>query len=117
MARAGYDPRQMARMFETIERQGGSRGPEWLSDHPNPGNRVEAINREAQSLQVENSVASNGDFQSVRSRLNQMPQAPTTQEVASRQARRSPRPWGRAAAPSNRRRASGAPISPATSCA
>jgi hypothetical protein len=94
MARAGYDPRQMARMFETIERQGGSRGPEWLSDHPNPGNRVEAINREAQSLQVVNTVASNGDFQSIRSRLSQMPQAPTSQEVASRQARRSSRPVG-----------------------
>ena len=53
MARAGYDPRQMARMFETIERQGGNRGPEWLSDHPNPGNRVEAINREAESLRVD----------------------------------------------------------------
>ena len=53
MARAGYDPRQMARMFERIERQGGGRGPEWLSDHPNPGNRVEAINREAESLRVD----------------------------------------------------------------
>ena len=86
MARAGYDPRQMAHMFETIERQGGNRGPEWLSDHPDPGNRVEAINREAASLRVERVTASNGDFQSVRSRLSQMPAAPTTQEVNSRQA-------------------------------
>src|SRR5687768_5999441 len=31
MARAGYDPRQMASMFQTIEKQGGSQGPEWLS--------------------------------------------------------------------------------------
>ena len=52
MARAGYDPRQMATMFQTIERQGGNRGPEWLSSHPNPGNRIEAINREAAMLQV-----------------------------------------------------------------
>ena len=35
MARAGYDPRDMANMFKTIEKQGGS-GPEWLSDHPEP---------------------------------------------------------------------------------
>ncbi len=42
----------MASMFQTIERQGGNRGPEWLSSHPNPGNRVEAINREAAMLQV-----------------------------------------------------------------
>ncbi len=85
MARAGYDPRQMAHMFERIERQGGGRGPEWLSDHPNPGNRVEAINREAASLRVGRSMASNGDFQAMRSRLNRMSAAPTMQEVASRQ--------------------------------
>jgi hypothetical protein len=40
MARAGYDPRDMANMFATIEKQGGSGGPQWLSDHPNPGNRA-----------------------------------------------------------------------------
>src|SRR5688500_8515125 len=38
MARAGYDPRQMANIFQTIERQGGNRAPEWMSSHPNPGN-------------------------------------------------------------------------------
>ena len=34
-------------MFKTIEAEGGGSGPEWLSSHPNPGNRYEAINREA----------------------------------------------------------------------
>ncbi len=43
MARAGYDPRDMANMFKTIEQQSGRGGPEFLSDHPNPGNRVEYI--------------------------------------------------------------------------
>src|SRR6266850_895384 len=42
MATAGYDPRHMAEMFKTIEAQGGS-GPEFLSDHPNPGNRYQYI--------------------------------------------------------------------------
>ena len=51
MARAGYDPRQMANMFRTIEQQNRSAAPEWLSDHPNPGNRYEAILREAETLQ------------------------------------------------------------------
>ena len=45
MARAGYDP-LMANMFKTTRRR-GSNGPEFLSDHLNPGNRYEAINREA----------------------------------------------------------------------
>ena len=44
MARAGYDPRDLAQMFETIQKQGGSGGPEWLSSHPNPGNRTQYIN-------------------------------------------------------------------------
>ena len=47
MARAGYDPRHMANMFQTIERRSGSGGPEWMSDHPSPANRYAAINREA----------------------------------------------------------------------
>ena len=47
MARAGYDPRDMANMFQTIARRSGNGGPEWLSDHPNPANRYAAINREA----------------------------------------------------------------------
>src|SRR5262249_21869461 len=46
MARAGYDPIDMANMFRTIEKQGGSGGPQWLSDHPNPGNRIEYITQE-----------------------------------------------------------------------
>ena len=56
MAAAGYDPREMASMFKTIEKQGGSGGPQWLSDHPDPGNRYEAITREAELLDVQNPV-------------------------------------------------------------
>src|SRR5262249_356179 len=52
LARAGYDPMDLARMFETIEKQGGSRGPEWLSSHPNPGNREQRISQEAAKLRV-----------------------------------------------------------------
>jgi len=55
MAAAGYDPRAMASMFKTIEMEGGSGGPQWLSDHPNPGARSEYITREAQLLDVRNS--------------------------------------------------------------
>lgn len=45
MVQAGYHPSEMAEMFRTLQRQGGgaSEGsiPEWLSTHPDPGNRVE----------------------------------------------------------------------------
>src|SRR5687768_960891 len=47
MARAGYDPRDMANMFQTIQAKSGNGGPEWLSSHPNPSNRFQAINQEA----------------------------------------------------------------------
>jgi predicted Zn-dependent protease len=56
MAAAGYDPRDMANVFRAIEKEGGSGGPQWLSDHPNPGNRVEYITAEAQQLRVQNPV-------------------------------------------------------------
>jgi hypothetical protein len=89
MARAGYDPRDMANMFKTIEKQGGPGGPQWLSDHPNPGNRVEYITREAQALRVENPVRDTRAFQQVQAHLHELPPAPTT-EQATRNAGRRP---------------------------
>jgi hypothetical protein len=81
LAGAGYDPRQMANMFKTIEAQGGRSGPEWLSSHPNPGNRYEAINREAAMLRVD-PRPDTGQFQSARSRLTSMRPAPTAEQIA-----------------------------------
>jgi beta-barrel assembly-enhancing protease len=82
LARAGYDPREMASMFKTIEAQGGgSRQPEWMSSHPNPGNRYEAINREAATLRVERRPDT-GEFQSARARLTSMSPAPSAEEIA-----------------------------------
>ena len=55
MAKAGYDPRQLARMFETIEKSSkssGSSGPQWMSSHPNPGNRTVYITKEAEMLTI-----------------------------------------------------------------
>ena len=52
MARAGYDPRDLAHMFETIEKTGNGGAPEWLSSHPNPGNRSEYIAAEASKLTI-----------------------------------------------------------------
>jgi beta-barrel assembly-enhancing protease len=88
MARAGYDPRDMANMFKTIEKQGGSGGPQWMSDHPNPGNRQAYITKEAESLRVTNPVRDTRGFQQVKSHLAQLPAAPTT-EQATRNARNS----------------------------
>ena len=89
LARAGYDPRQMANMFKTIEAEGGGSGPEWLSSHPNPGNRYEAINREAASLRVQGN-ANTGEFQNVQERLRSMPPAYTAEQIAKGQAKGTP---------------------------
>jgi hypothetical protein len=82
MARAGYDPVDMANMFRTIEQQGSAGGPEWMSDHPNPGNRSAYITQEARSLRVGNPVRDTADFSSVKRRLAGMPPARSSQDVA-----------------------------------
>jgi len=96
-------------MFRTIEKQGGSNGPEWLSDHPNPGNRVEYIEKEARSLQVENPVRSADQFERVQAHLKSLPPAPTTEQATRTSSRRGgstrdedSRPAGRVNPPSGR---------------
>jgi Zn-dependent protease with chaperone function len=89
MARAGYDPREMANMFQTIARRGGGGGPEWLSDHPNPGNRYDAINREAAMLRVAGSSGSNTEIAAVQARLARL--APATRQAA--RTRQGQRPY------------------------
>ncbi len=81
MAEAGYDPRDLANMFKTIEAQGGSRTPEFLSDHPNPENRYENINREAQMLRIRNPVQNTAQFERIQSKLRGMPKAPSTAQI------------------------------------
>ncbi|MGE0863264.1 MAG: M48 family metalloprotease [Vicinamibacterales bacterium] len=80
MARAGYDPRELARMFETIAKQGGGSPPQWLSSHPNPGNRTQYITQEAAQLRIGPRPSENG-FTQVRSRLGSLGPARTMAEV------------------------------------
>jgi predicted Zn-dependent protease len=49
MGRANFDPRQMPPIFQMLDQVGkqagaGGRLPEWLSTHPDPGNRLQHIN-------------------------------------------------------------------------
>ncbi|MGI8812468.1 MAG: M48 family metalloprotease [Pyrinomonadaceae bacterium] len=82
MARAGYDPRDLANVFQTIARQGSGSSPEWLSSHPDPGNRYQNINREAALLQVSpNPYKITRDFAVVKERLRSMRPAPTMAQI------------------------------------
>ena len=47
---AGYDPRGLPQFFEVIQGKYGAGGAQFLSDHPNPGNRVGYVNDEIDSL-------------------------------------------------------------------
>ncbi len=71
LAAAGYDPRDMARFFETLEKAaGGQRTPEMLSDHPDPGNRIASINELAPTLNISKTpVRDRPEFQQTKARL------------------------------------------------
>ncbi len=70
MARAGYDPNDLANMFKTIAAQGGSGGPSFLSDHPAPANRYARISQEAQLIgMVRNPIKNTADFTRIKARL------------------------------------------------
>jgi hypothetical protein len=80
MARAGYDPRELANMFRTLEQQGGGGGG-FLSDHPSPSDRYARINREAQMLQVNAGMRDSRDFARIQQKLRGYGTAPTMAEI------------------------------------
>jgi len=84
MADAGYDPRDLANMFQTIagERSGGG-APEWLSSHPDPGNRFEKINREADYLTIARNppYKITRGFERIKAKFASMPRAKTMAEI------------------------------------
>jgi Zn-dependent protease with chaperone function len=84
MARAGYDPRALAHMFETIAREtksSGGGGPQWMSSHPDPGNRTQYITREAEALTIA-SAADDREFASIKTTFASLPPAKSMGELA-----------------------------------
>src|ERR1043166_8248921 len=83
MANAGYDPHDLANVFRTIQQQGGSSGPQWLSSHPDPGNRYEKINREAQYLHISQDppIKMTRDFERIQAKFRAMPRAYSMSEI------------------------------------
>lgn len=64
--RSGYDPRALAQFFQKLEKQSGSGGPQFLSDHPNPGNRYQAISQEVRNWPSKSYVADAEGFGSAK---------------------------------------------------
>ncbi|MDH4064351.1 MAG: M48 family metallopeptidase, partial [Acidobacteriota bacterium] len=81
MARAGYDPRDLARMFETIQKEANGTPPQWLSSHPNPGNRSQYIAEEASRLEIGPRPDQSG-FGRVKDRFATLPPAKSMADLA-----------------------------------
>lgn len=95
MARAGYDPRDLGRMFATIQKQSRGGGPEWLSSHPDPGNRSAYIAKEAAMLQVAPREPQAAEFQQARRLFASLPPAKSMAELERATARGdAPSPGG-----------------------
>ena len=74
MARAGYNPLEMARFFEKLQAEGGSRAPEFLSSHPDPGNRVRKVQAEIQTFPRADYRADGAEFQRVKQQVARLPE-------------------------------------------
>jgi beta-barrel assembly-enhancing protease len=84
MARAGYDPRGLARMFETIAKEAAESGggtPQWMSSHPNPGNRTDYITQEAERLTITTPADTSG-FEPIKKAFAALPPAKSMGELA-----------------------------------
>ena len=75
MADAGYNPIEMARFFEKLEAKSGNQGglAQFLSDHPNPGNRVRAVEQEIQQLPRRNYTTNTGEFEHIKDLVAHLP--------------------------------------------
>jgi predicted Zn-dependent protease len=77
--KAGFNPVALADFFQKLEAQGGT-GPQFLSDHPNPGNRREAIQEEIKNWPTKQYSSDSLEFANVRKHAAGVP-AYSAQEI------------------------------------
>src|SRR6202171_3428329 len=82
---SGFNPRAMADFFTKLEEEGGARGPQFFSDHPDPGNRAQSVAKEVATLPRKTSYRSDGaEFRDIKQRVSGM-RPLTAQQIAERQ--------------------------------
>ncbi len=82
---SGFNPRAMADFFEKLQAEGGARGPQFFSDHPDPGNRAQAVAKEVATLPRKTSYRSDSaEFRDVKQRVAGM-RPLTAQQIAQQQ--------------------------------
>ena len=72
----GYDPRAMAQFFEKLEGETkGKNPPQFLSDHPNPGNRVARVDEEIDKLggPPPDAKRDSSDFEAIKREVMALP--------------------------------------------
>jgi beta-barrel assembly-enhancing protease len=82
MYKAGYNPQAMADFFETLQKKYGAGGPQLLSDHPNPGNRTAAVQKEIQNWPKKNYMTNSPEFASAKQDATKV-KAYSAQEIAN----------------------------------
>ena len=83
---AGYDPRALAQYFQTIEKESGRQSLEFLSDHPNPGNRLQNITRLIPQLGPSKSYSGNtSQFEQIRPQISRLQSSPPPRSSATNQ--------------------------------
>ncbi len=80
MYKANYNPLHMAQFFQKLEKEAGAGGPQFLSDHPNPGNRYEAVKEEIQNWPSRNFDNNSGEFAQAKEKARSVP-AYTAQQI------------------------------------
>jgi Zn-dependent protease with chaperone function len=70
---SGYQPQQMAVFFHKLEKEMGpgtnSMINQFMSDHPNPGNRVAAVSAEVKTLMPRTYLADSKEFKQIKARV------------------------------------------------
>ena len=89
MYEAGYDPHEMVRFFEKLQEESGNGGPQFMSDHPNPGNRANAVDQEISQLPAKSWRTNSPQFQQAKNEVATMKPL-TAQQIAQRQQQMRP---------------------------
>lgn len=80
---AGFNPYDMVEFFSKLEKQGGPGVPEFLSDHPNPGNRAQLVSQAIAKYPKKQFKRDDPRFEQVRARAEKL-NPPSMQEVAKK---------------------------------
>ena len=82
MYRAGYNPKAMADFFQKLQQRYGNGGPQFLSDHPNPGNRQASIQQQIQGWPPKEYAGNTNAFNRTKQDASKI-KAYSAQEIAS----------------------------------